>query len=151
MKNRAPFPQVAQTREDFHGTWGQAEGGRSEVLDVPWISSESSLNQRRETAPELLLKDLAPVRLWPHPSCGIMSPSDQENVPNWSLLLPPFQFPGISCLIGPKPGSRVCGHLSSFSFLLRIIEPEHTNVRLKRTEAGLGQSLCGLKYLLTRA
>lgn len=144
MKNGALLPQVAQTREDFHGSWGQAEGGRSQMCHG---SAESCLNQTREATPELLLKDSAPVHPWPHPSRGVRRPSDQENAPNWSLSLPPFRFPGISCLIGPKPGSRVCRHFSSLSFLLRIIEPEHINLRLKRSKS----NTCSLRQGLDRA
>lgn len=110
-------------------------------------SAESCLNRMREATPELLLKDSAPVHPWPHPSRGVRRPSDQENEPKWSLSLPPFRFPGISCLIGPKPGSRVCRHFSSLSFLLRIIEPEHINLRLKRSKS----KACSLRQGLDRA
>lgn len=107
-------------------------------------SAESCLNQTTEATPELLSKDSAPVRPWPHASRGVRRPSDQENAPNWSLSLPPFRFPGISCLIGPKRGSRVCKHLSSLSFVLRTTEPEHSNLRLKRSKSSARSSRQGL-------
>ena len=147
-----------------------AVGGCSRRQDVCWIAPWKKLSisilfvlgvflwlhhQRRETTAELLLKDWAPVRLWPQPSRGMMSPSDQENGPNWSPLLPPFPFPRISCLIGSKPGSRVCGHLSSFSFLLRVTEPDTPTSGSREPRQGLdravwaeGPAHTGIKHVM---